>query len=172
MMLNKVIREALVKRIMSDVPEVDYMTQATDLIAKFVKENTPAQITKILNSELKDWVMPGNTHYAKYLGYFNIRVPSTTEGFQTLEEKLAELGDKQSNQSDERNSLRAKIQANIDTCKTAKELAERFPDFVKYLPVDTKDALLPATTQLLDTLKAAGWPGNSEVKTAKTRKAS
>lgn len=171
MILNKLIREALVTRIMSDVPEVDYMTQATDLIAKFVKEKTPAQVTKLLNSELKEWVMPGTTHYAKYLGYFNIRVPHTTEGFKELTNKLAELGEKQSNQSDERRALRAKIQANIDACKTSKELAERFPDFVKYLPEDTSDALLPATTQLLDTLKAAGWPGKPETKTAKTRKA-
>ena len=38
MLLNKVIREAVVSRIMADIPQHDYLTQATDLIAKFVEK--------------------------------------------------------------------------------------------------------------------------------------
>ena len=56
MLLNKVIREAVVSRIMADIPQHDYLTQATDLIAKFVKGKTPPQILKLQASqELGPW---------------------------------------------------------------------------------------------------------------------
>lgn len=158
MLLNKVIREAVVSRIMADIPQHDYLTQATDLIAKFVKAKTPPQILKLQSSqELSLWVTPGTSFYADSFGYLTVRVPPKTSGLGQLQDAVKELGRQSADAKADRANLRAKVEANLAVCKTSKDVEERFPDFVKYLPQTAQEALLPSTTDLMDTLKAAGW---------------
>ena len=158
MLLNKVIREAVVSRIMADIPQHDYLTQATDLIAKFVKGKTPPQILKLQASqELGPWVTSGTSFYGGSFGYLTVRVPPKTTGLGQLQDAVKELARQSADARVDRANLRVKVEANLAICKTSKDVEERFPDFVKYLPQTAQEALLPSTTDLMDTLKAAGW---------------
>ena len=158
MLLNKVIREAVVSRIMADIPQHDYLTQATDLIAKFVKGKTPPQILKLQASqELGLWVTPGTSFSGGSFGYLTVRMPPKTTGLGQLQDAVKELASQSADARANRVSLRVKVEANLAVCKTSKDVEERFPDFVKYLPQTAQVALLPSTTDLMDTLKAAGW---------------
>ena len=158
MLLNKVIREAIVSRIMADIPQPDYLTQATDLIAKFVNGKTPPQILKLQASEeFSPWVTSGTSFYVDSFGYLPVRVPPKTPGLAQLQDAVKELAKQSADARTDRANLRTKVEANLAVCKTSKDVEERFPDFVKYLPQTAQDALLPSTTDLMDTLKAAGW---------------
>ena len=158
MLLNKVIREAVVSRIMADIPQHDYLTQATDLIAKFVKGKTPPQILKLQASqELGPWVTPGTSVYCDSFGYLTVRVPPKTTGLGQLQDAVKELARQSADARVDRARLKIKVEANLAICKTSKDVEERFPDFVKYLPQTAQEARLPSTTELMDTLKAAGW---------------
>ena len=158
MLLNKVIREAVVSRIMADIPQHDYLTQATDLIAKFVKGKTPPQILKLQASqELGPWVTPGTSFSGGSFGYLTVRVPPKTTGLGQLQDAVKELARQSADAKADRRNLRTRVEANLAVCKTSKDVEERFPDFVKYLPQTAQEALLPSTTDLMDTLKAAGW---------------
>jgi len=47
--------------------------------------------------------------------------------------------------------------ANLNTCKTVKGFVDRFPELAKYAPKESQPIVnLPATTALMDSLKAAG----------------
>jgi len=158
MLLNKVIREAVVSRIMADIPQHDYLTKATDLIAKFVKDKTPPQILKLQASqELSPWVTSGTSFYGDSLGYLTVRVPPKTPGLGQLQDAVKELAKQSADARDARANLKVKVEANLALCKTSKDVEERFPDFVKYLPQTAQEDLLPSTTDLMYTLKAAGW---------------
>ena len=158
MLLNKVIREAVVSRIMADIPQHDYLTQATDLIAKFVKGKTPPQILKLQASqELGPWVTPGTSVYCDSFGYLTVHVPPKTTGLGQLQDAVKELARQSADARVDRARLKVRVEANLAPCKTSKDVEERFPDFVKYLPQTAQEALLPSTTELMDTLKAAGW---------------
>ena len=158
MLLNKVIREAVVSRIMADIPQHDYLTQATDLIAKFVKDKTPPQILKLQSSqELSPWATASTAFYGGSFGCLTVRVPSKTSGLDQLQDAVKELARQSADAKADRANLRAKVEATLAVCKTSKDVEERFPDFVKYLPQTAQEALLPSTTDLMDTLKAAGW---------------
>ena len=55
--------------------------------------------------------------------------------------------------------IEREINAHLATCKTLKAFTTRFPALAKYAPADTSrnpTANLPATTALMDSLKAAG----------------
>lgn len=158
MLLNKVIREAVVSRIMADIPQHDYLTQATDLIAKFVKAKTPPQILKLQASqEFSPWVTSGTSIYGGSFGCLTVRVPPKSSGLDQLQAAVKELASQSADARAGRANLRAKVEANLAACKTFKNVEERFPDFVKYFPQTVQEALLPSTTDLMDTLKAAGW---------------
>ena len=165
MLLNKAIRGVIVARVMSDVPKTDYTTKATDMIAKFVRDNTPPQIAKLQASpNLAGWFTSGTSIWANSLGYLTIKVHSSLPNLGELKSALLELAEKNDAEQSSRKMLRAKVEANIAACKTSKELEERFPDFAKYLPKSESEAHLPATTDLLDTLKSAGWPAGKSKK--------
>ena len=158
MLLNKVIREAVVFCIMVDIPQHDYLTQAIDLIAKFVKGKTPPQILKLQASqELSPWVTSRAYIYGGSFGCLSVRVPPKTPGLDQLQDAVKELARQSADARVDRARLRIKVEANLAVCKTSKDVEERFPDFVKYLPQTAQEALLPSTTDLMDTLKAAGW---------------
>ena len=165
MLLNKAIREAVVARVMSDVPQTDYTTKATDMIAKFVRDNTPPQIAKLqAYPELAGWLTSGTSVWANSLGYFTVKVPSNLPKLVELKDALEELAEKDAAEKSARKMLKTKVEANIAACKTSKELEERFPDFAKYLPKSEAEARLPATTDLIDNLKLAGWPAGKSKK--------
>lgn len=53
--------------------------------------------------------------------------------------------------------LRNTLVANLNTCKTIKGFVDRFPELAKYAPRESQPIVnLPATTALMDSLKAAG----------------
>ena len=93
-------------------------------------------------------------------GFFRIpdspRAPKTS-GLDQLQDAVKELARQSADAKADRANLRAKVEATLAVCKTSKDVEERFPDFVKYLPQTAQEALLPSTTDLMDTLKAAGW---------------
>lgn len=69
-------------------------------------------------------------------------------------DRLKEIGTRY----DARCALEAKLKASLNGCHTVKQLKERFPELAVYLPEPDTAVQLPATTELMDSLRAAGWP--------------
>jgi hypothetical protein len=58
---------------------------------------------------------------------------------------------------EDRDALKSRLNAALASVRTVKAFREAYPDLAKYAPAEVeKVANLPATTDLMDTLKAAG----------------
>lgn len=58
----------------------------------------------------------------------------------------------------DRAKLDHKIRTQLASCSTLKQFRERFPELAEFAPEPGVVANLPATTDLMDSLKAAGFP--------------
>jgi len=163
MKLTSDIKRRIVNAVLNDVPKVDY----TEQIAKIVKDVAfsllPEEV-KALPPEVRDiftWqgyftAFPGLTLY--------LFTDKDDILFDILIEKLKvnieyqNLHGRGLAQGETLQTLRSEITQCLRTCTTDKQLRDKFPEFAKYLPEETKTETenLPVV-QVVEHLKAAGW---------------
>lgn len=171
MRLTKSDKEAFVRAVMDDVPQVDYNEQVRSKLKAWGLESLPEEM-RLLSK--------------KYPGYFESHYISTPaycpsakvvcdpnwscSGFQDREpEKYAELaaiGVLEEEQQKTRDALRRKITGLINECSTLKTAQQRLPEFVKYLPAErgvTGTVNLPVANVLAE-LTNLGWPKDAPLK--------
>lgn len=167
MKLNKYQKENIARRIMADVPTVNYEEQAKDVLLKAAIDRLPPAVRRVYdNPETRCYVKHGRWtsggmsfhlpfHSSEYLSANDLR----REGFP--EEALKEfsrLSAAHEQQRDKRRAMERTLLANFQSVGTAKSFAARFPQFAHYLPTDIQPAKnLPATTELFDALAGMGW---------------
>lgn len=158
-------RNAIRRAILADVPKVDYDEKIRSRALKLAVCELPAAAKRI-------WDDPEARGLLKiescYFGYDNNRrqyaASASLPGFVSQHEAILEDEEivgfvaASNTQADLRAKLNSELQNNLATVNTHEAFAERWPELVKYLPdgSEAKVANLPATTQLLDDLKAAG----------------
>ena len=171
MKLTKAIRENIVTLIMADVPVIDYDSQVRDAIVSKAKEMTPKVILDLATKEATAKWFGTQTVYIQNIGYIAVLGPEEDSSFyNALKEHVKPLVEKHHKQLTERSNIKVNLEVTLSTCNTDKELIERFPEFAKYLPKEGNTLNLPATTAVMDSLKAAGWPNKKpEPKAAKAR---
>lgn len=162
MKLNTADRDAFVTAVIGDVPSVDYVTQAHLIVLDEVGAKLPAKVRAVWDSkELRGYVRCDN--YFRANGFntsFAIPLGGYTPSAANIK-KLQALADKYSAQRKQRDDLRAKVRAVIESCTTLKQAKERLPEFTKYLPAErgtTGVCGLPVIANVVADLSKAGWP--------------
>lgn len=181
MQLNKNHREEFVRRVMADVPQIDYKTQADDFARKeLAKLRKAAGLEAIDNARLalgtvvvvvaqetdtERCRVPDNVWRSKERYFDLCRVGQygvTGAETNSLEKhpKLLELRGKYIAQQNERAELVKRIRAAIDGCVTLAQAKKALPEFDKYLPQETVkvDRSLPVVGNLVAELSKKGWP--------------
>lgn len=169
--LNKADRQSFVNGVMDDVPKIDY----AELIEAEGRKDLEAQLPSAIKKMMQDEVLSKylNSCYATLVGYREmedhgaITIKTVAHSFKTTDKfraRRAELMKLHNQQIETRRDLRNKLSATAEICKTDKQLAERLPEFAKYIPKkgSTITANVPALANLVADFTKAGWPKNNK----------
>jgi hypothetical protein len=175
MKLTKYDRQAFVKAVMADIPQIDYREQ----VRKLVYEDSIEQLPKCLQEAARD------EKAKQYIQTTTVYVMALSNSFSVfgqrhhdyklstkIAKKLEELKAAHTEQKAKLDAVERKLTASIEACTTLKMAKERLPEFDKYLPQDRtpeKGAYLPAVANLVADLSTLGWPKDQKVE-AKTKK--
>lgn len=163
MKLTKTDREAFVRAVMDDVPQVDYDEQAKKLATSLALASIPKRIQDVYNDK----------EQRSYLSRPYIGLPHPLQAFygpphEGVEfyknDELKALAAKLADQNAAREALRLDITSMIAACSTLKQAEERLPEFAKYLPAERGSsglANLPVAN-VVASLTKAGWPKGQE----------
>lgn len=153
------IRRQIVADVMADIPVIDYAGQmAARALAMGVAALPPAA--------RKVWDDPDTRHHLQTqhhsLCCVTARIPGLLE-WNDREKIMADpewkaLHEAFEAQRETIQTLRQQVKVNVALCNSRKAFVERFPDLAKYAPTDASAAVanLPATTNLIEGLRAAG----------------
>ena len=156
MKLTNYMRDAFVKAAMHDVPNVDYTEQIRTLAKKFTNTiHTALDINDLHLTRLNRQYcyIDGNSY--TFPGVLDSEIKTFTE----LPEIVAVVSSN-NKQSARRQELFIKLKGAIYACSTRKQAVTALPDFEKYLPMDTPQAIqtLPAIANVFSDFVKAGWP--------------
>lgn len=151
MRLNTYQKQAIVRAIMQDVPEVDTDMASKVIQAALVKAMSPVarklyrESPKALRRDFTGYDVIGRGTYPFVVGDAD------------LEEVLKPW----KAQAEARNDARRKLKGVVNGCTTLKQLQTALPEFVKYMPTEEKPtANLPALANLSADFVKLGWKGN------------
>jgi len=162
MRLTKFDKEAFVRAVLDDVPQIDYNEQARKVAMADVIARLPQKIQDIWkDNNLRGFIscqrwlnMPGRLHGLTTPYADGEQAPET-------EAQLKELAGLYDAQCDSLRKLETNLEGAIGACSTLKKAKEVLPEFEKYLPADrdgTGVSGLPAIANLVSDLMQAGWP--------------
>ena len=140
MKLSNAIKEAIIMRIMQDVPYVDYEIQAEALLRKTLEAKLPPDIKRIAKGD--------NSFRLKYESFWfdggqggvdlRITVPGITQSEDALtdeeEEPIRELCRKAAQLRRDRQALNRKLEISFASVTTRKQFVTAFPEFAQYAP--------------------------------------
>lgn len=162
MKLTHDIRKQIVTAIMADIPYRTTVSDAEDYLLELAENALPEQVRKLWkNSETKQYV---STYYFYYMTvsanlpgiYRNSGDHADLFGEEAWK-KFTDMAEAITAEKEERKQTVVDLTVNFASIRTAKVFGERFPELAKYLPVKAEPvANLPATTNLMDKLKAMG----------------
>jgi hypothetical protein len=166
--LTKRDRERIILSIMADIPSEDHKDEIRKRALEIAVSRLPEKVRAVWDDEkIRGYL---NNAYVSLRYFGAVAVPSDN-GFNWDvapkavfgDEGLAELSrmvEAFNEDEKKRDALHDRLTVEIGAVRTDKQFRERLPDLVKYLPENVVVKNLPATTDLMDTLKAAGF--NSE----------
>ena len=164
MKLTKYHKDAFVRAVMNDIPEVDYREQAD----KYIRDEMFKRLPEVIRNNFKEiephlQVVHISTPYG--LRSTAVRGHFASYGFKEEpghKEVIDNLAQKSREQVKQREELEVKLNAMIAPVSTLKRALEVLPtEFHKYLPSETEKTgtlMLPAITGMVESLQALGWP--------------
>lgn len=152
MRFNKTNKEAFASAVLSDIPEIDYITKARKLIIEEAISQLPAPLQKHI-----EFLKNKHIHISG-CGCMYAYVPNNQYKISDqVKEKVKALHKKHVEQGDLREATYQKTLATVWNCKTVKQAKEILPeDLHKFLPDETTGANATTaltTTQLVDSIK-------------------
>lgn len=172
--LNKADREDFVSSVMADVPRIDYVNMIESEARKDLEAQLPDTIKKIMKSDLADYLdmrYRSVTEYRDLDGSGSISIRTVagnnikfTDAFVARRRELIKLHNEQ---YQNRLHLKVNLVGVANSCRTDKQLAERLPEFSKYIPKkggSVTKANLPALANLVADFTKAGWPADKKAK--------
>ena len=160
MRLTNEIRDRIIRHIMQDVPVIDYESQIRARAVQIGVEAMPPTVRKVYDD-------PKARHFIRvsqfYIDCMTLSIPGLDRCDSEVvarvrnDERLNELHKLHDDQRDARIALGKQLKANVYSCSTRKQFVDSYPDLAKYAPELTASVPnLPASTALVDALKAAG----------------
>jgi hypothetical protein len=168
--LTKREKERLVNRIMADIPHVEDGSKIRQRALEIASSRLPQKVKVVWDDpKLIGYVCMHGTYLNSY-GQISAPMDDNwpwnererraygDEGLAELEQLVHAYKKEKS----EREDIKSRLEIEISPVRTHKQFRERFPDLVKYLPEVEEVKNLPATTDLMNVLKAAGLREDSE----------
>lgn len=169
MRLTNEQRRRMVRDIMGDIPAEDFRAQINARLLELALWRLPQPAAALWRDPKTRGLLhtrsctiyndPENNRYECVAG---VNLPGYDDEHEAFKRdaKVVDLVEKAKAQMAQRNQIEAELRLTLNTIKTDAELVERLPELRNYLPdkAEAKVANLPATTALLDNLKAAGFP--------------
>lgn len=161
MRMTVAIRDDIQSSILRDLPAAPDPQPAKDAVLLDAVTRLPEAIRKLwVNEETRNFITTQTVWSST--GNIAVTVPASRDQLRTeilsqsAAEKLDEAGAAIVKHRDERKELAKKIRKYLDSCSTVNVFCTRFPELAKYAPKEAPTLNLPATTELIDNLKAAG----------------
>jgi hypothetical protein len=168
--LTKRDRERIIRSIMADIPSEDHRGEIQKRALEIAVSRLPEKVRAVWDDEkIRGYL--NNTYVSlRYFGTVTVPTDARLEWDVTPraafgDEGLAELSrmvEASNEEKKKRDALHDRLTVEIGAVRTDKQFRERLPDLVKYLPENVVVKNLPATTDLMDTLKAAGFNPEAE----------
>lgn len=159
MRLNKSDKDSFVRRVMQDVPQIDFDALARAAIQEDALKVMPDAIRAIYDdASLRPFLYRAYVSTG-FIGQVCVYASSQYRKSDELRIKLDELCREFSTQLAARNSLETKVRSMIYSCNTIQNARKALPEFAEYLPTE-RDAVcktLPAVTNVVTDLMLAGW---------------
>lgn len=155
MKLTNTIRDAFVRAVLNDVPEIDYSEEKSRILQAEARERLPAKVRAIFDDkELRGFL---GTKYVKGCYVYAATDYEPTAG--TLK-KIEAINKKNDAQRTRNQELRSKLYAVARSVTTRDALAKALPEFVKYLPASEAAAsrMVPVVANVVADFVKAGWP--------------
>lgn len=155
MKLNKFEKQAIVRAIMADVPEVDKDKRRATIQAEVVKLMSPA-VHKVYNTvpfalrkqHIGDLVYNGTNWDARDIVAGDVSEADIKKVCLPYKEE-----------DTKRHDAYAALTGAVEACSTLKQLKERLPEFEKYYPTEAQPTKnLPALANVVADLARLGWP--------------
>lgn len=177
MKLTQQIRDAFIRGVMADVPQVDYSGQAKEIFLQAFVDQLPKEIRALYdNPKLKAYVnvcyqyeapIPTEYHFARCSGFpcrLGELAVEVAKARIAVMEKILPLSEKEKEQSRVREDLVRTLTAVAMSCTTTKALANTLPEFAKYLPSEFEKAkhTLVVIQDVSKKFKEAGWPAGKK----------
>lgn len=161
MKLTNTMRDAFVRQVMDDVPQMDYDEQIRKAAVKAALSLVPPVVKKAWEDKESNGFVETTTIYGSTIpsprgwtdkDVYHNKVREVPE--------LKELVNKRDAQRDSRRALTEKLRSVAYSVTTVKMLKEAMPEFAKYLPADQPTAVrtLPVVANVVNELVKAGWP--------------
>lgn len=161
MRMTVAIKDDIQTSIMRDLPPAPDKQPAMDAVLLDAVTRLPEAIRKLwVNEETRNYVTTQTVWSST--GNIAVTVPASRDQLRTeilsqaAIDKLNEAGEAIVNHNNHRRDLNKKIRKYLDSCSTVNVFCTRFPELAKYAPKEAPTPNLPATTELVDNLKAAG----------------
>jgi hypothetical protein len=168
MKLTNYVRDGFINAVMLDVPTIDYEEQIRKVVLQDFVDRLPPQVRALWdNPDMRGWI---TTSYRSY-GNMSATFPVINSGRNLSDcnlsvhatKAVAALVERQREQSEHLKLLQANLKATVYGCSTRKQLAERLPEFAKYLPRDSETCnTLPAVANVVAEFVKAGWPKDEQ----------
>ena len=181
MKLTKLMRQAFVRAAMDDVPKENFEEHASKVLNDWSRSTLPPKVQALLNDKTLaqyvnsdgTWVTVHNKRKAgyasrvhvHYTAYGDFRLADDREPPEGIMRSVRALMERQFEQEERLETLRAKLEAAANSVTTRKALVEMLPEFEKYLPAEQAppSRMVPVVVQnvVADFVKA-GWPKNKK----------
>lgn len=169
--MTKNEKEKIAHRIMADIPFEDVRPTLRERVYELAYANLPEKVRMVWDdTQLRGYVSTTTLYWDNILSVgelpyddgaaWNNRYKSIL-GADGAAEIQAALDDYKARRK-ARTEMQERLMAEFVVVRTHKQFIERFPDLAKYLPAPVAAANVPATTDLMDKLRAAGLKEESE----------
>lgn len=182
MKLNKMNRKAFVTGVMADVPDGKFEDQIHNLVRSEMTAKLPVELRKLADDpEKSQYLHTANCSFGwgesissmQVYGKHNLNnLGQVCDNLSSQgAAKLRTLWAAFKAEQEARQELRQKLEGAIASVTTAKQTLELFPEFAKYLPVESaKGTMLPAVINIVPDLIKAGWPKDKKAVKVKVAK--
>ena len=161
MRLTDTIRGAFVRAVMDDVPRVDYVEQAREVLRKDSLFQLPPKVRAVAeDAALAPYLNTARYNVSRVGGVAVYSADADYKPTPIARKKIGEIEKALEAQVGTRRALEDKLRAAARSATTRKGLVALLPEFEKYLPADDAAACktLPAVVGVVSDFIAAGWP--------------
>lgn len=150
MKIAKWQKDAIVRAIMADVPEVNSAKVIDDIQAALVKAMSP-DARKLYRSDPKALAAKYISGTLTNIGYGHTFIVGNADVDSVIKPWKE--------QAYARDLARRQVHVAVESCNTLAQLKTRMPEFTKYFPTEAEPTKnLPAVINLVPSLTALGWP--------------